>query len=500
MKKVVQSPHLGSTVIGFLDDHVPVGSYVCCRISQTETTLFKAPVLGRLEGLEALIEEHDANELLVAGPAVSPERLREILQVCGARDLTVGVVPYLGDIRSDQLRVEDLSAIPVLRPHQGSTRGLGLALKRLFDQLGALALVGATAPIWVLAAFLIRFDSRGPILFAQERIGRDGRPFRMFKFRTMRQDSEPYATSPAHDIDPRITRIGRYLRMGGLDELPQLINILRGDMSLVGPRPEMPYIVAKYSSLERQRLQVRPGITGLWQLSADRHAQIHENIEYDLYYVNHQSFLLDLLILLETVFFTAGLVLGSLDRRTLVRDVETSQQMPVRSLTDEPCILVALDQRRNGTLPESWAACIAAAYAVSYRWPVRIVVADGNIAALDALLAEPMSRLGTETYRTAYVPYRSRTELRALTLSARLVLTDLAHVIEWAQEAGIDALEVGPGGARWWPQARVPDPIVTELSQVLTVYVAPPTGMTDTRGGHAPPAEQVVRLASTAGS
>jgi hypothetical protein len=104
--------------------------------------------------------------------------------------------------------------------------------------------------------------------------------------------------------------------MSGLDELPQLINVFRGEMSLVGPRPEMPFIVDGYSPLERQRLRVKPGITGLWQLSADRHAEIHENIEYDLYYIDHRSLMMDALILLETVFFTTGLVLSAPRRRS----------------------------------------------------------------------------------------------------------------------------------------------------------------------------------------
>ena len=137
----------------------------------------------------------------------------------------------------------------------------------------------------------------------------------MYKFRTMRVTSDAYALSPAGDDDPRITRIGRLLRMGGLDELPQLVNVLKGDMSLVGPRPEMPFIVQRYSALERQRLRVRPGITGLWQLSPDRHTQIHENIEYDLYYVSNRSLLLDAIILLETLLFTVAVMFRALRRR-----------------------------------------------------------------------------------------------------------------------------------------------------------------------------------------
>jgi len=134
----------------------------------------------------------------------------------------------------------------------------------------------------------------------------------MFKFRTMRLDVDPYATAPTKRDDPRITHVGRFVRLGGIDELPQLINVLRGEMSLVGPRPEMPFIVERYGPLEHLRLGAKPGVTGIWQLSPDRHTEIHENIEYDLYYLRHQSLLLDALIILETAFFAAGAVLHSL--------------------------------------------------------------------------------------------------------------------------------------------------------------------------------------------
>jgi exopolysaccharide biosynthesis polyprenyl glycosylphosphotransferase len=472
MKKIVQSPHLERTVVGFLDDHVPIGSLVCCRITQTRPALFEAPVLGRLETLPLLVEEHQVDELLVAASAIGSDRLQEVIQAARELELSVGMVPSLGDVRADQLTVEDLSAMPVLRPRVRSTRAMGRAGKRAFDVVGAVALLVATAPLWVVAYLLIRLDPTGPVLFAQQRVGLRGRPFRILKFRTMRGDAPPYMSSPPGDVDPRITRTGRFLRRTGIDELPQLVNVLRGEMSLVGPRPEMPHIVQRYSAVERQRLAVRPGVTGLWQLSADRHAEIHENIEYDLYYVNHQSFLLDMLILLETAFFTLGVLAGSLDRRPL--RVETAVPHSLVAPAEERYLLVALDQRRNGHLPQSWQSCMEAAYAVSQRWPVRIVVADGNRAFIDQLLAEPMERWGTAGYRTTYAPYRSRAELRRLTAGARLVITDLPHVSRWAEEDRIDELTVEDGGVRWWSRSIVPDPLVADLSQLLTVYVGPP--------------------------
>jgi lipopolysaccharide/colanic/teichoic acid biosynthesis glycosyltransferase len=142
-----------------------------------------------------------------------------------------------------------------------------------------------STPLWPLAALAIRLDSRGPVLFRQVRVGKDGEAFVMLKFRTMGVDTDRFAVSPSSESDPRVTRVGRWLRLTGLDEIPQLLNVIRGNMSMVGPRPEMPFLVEGYSELQQTRLLAKPGITGLWQLSPDRDAQIHENIEYDIYYV-----------------------------------------------------------------------------------------------------------------------------------------------------------------------------------------------------------------------
>ena len=159
------------------------------------------------------------------------------------------------------------------------------------------------APLFLILGVLIKLDSKGPVFFRQERIGKNGKPFLMYKLRTMKTSASPYQYSPDQSTDPRITRIGRFLRRTSLDELPQLFNILRGMMSLVGPRPEMPFIVQQYTAQHRHRLQVKPGLTGLWQLSGDRAFLIHENIEYDLYYIRHRNFFMDLAVLLHTSIF-----------------------------------------------------------------------------------------------------------------------------------------------------------------------------------------------------
>jgi lipopolysaccharide/colanic/teichoic acid biosynthesis glycosyltransferase len=291
--------------VGFLTDDGSAGEAVTCRLSQSHGTLFRAPILGGLPALEPLVSEHGIDEILIADPAVVSDTrlLHQIIQACRARGLTVGVVPQMGDIRADQLHVDDVGTVSILRPHARSGGGPRGLAKRGLDIAVSLVLLVMTAPLWALAAVLIRLDGPGPVFFRQRRIGLNGRPFVLIKFRTMHSDADPYAPSVDGLSDSRVTRFGRFLRQGGFDELPQLLNVLRGEMSLVGPRPEMPFIVDGYGVIERQRLRVKPGITGIWQLSADRLGQIHESLEYDLYYLQHQSLLLDVLVLLETFIF-----------------------------------------------------------------------------------------------------------------------------------------------------------------------------------------------------
>ena len=177
--------------------------------------------------------------------------------------------------------------------------------KRLFDEAVALVVFVVTLPVWAVIAMAIRLESPGPVLFVQERVGRHGRLFRLFKFRTMYAHAPKYAVTPRSGHDPRVTPIGRFLRRTSLDELPQLLNILKGEMSIVGPRPEMPFMLKRYTPLHRQRLMVLPGLTGLWQAVA-RHTPLEQSIRYDLYYLKNRSLLFDLMIIGRTVLGVMG--------------------------------------------------------------------------------------------------------------------------------------------------------------------------------------------------
>ena len=176
-------------------------------------------------------------------------------------------------------------------------------VSRAIDVLVAGLLVVLTAPVLLLICVLVHLDSKGPVLFRQRRIGKDGVSFMIYKFRSMHVASCGDLASPSLSGDPRITRVGRWLRKTSLDELPQLFNILRGEMALVGPRPEMAFIVAQYTEQQKLRLSVKPGLTGLWQMSADRSRPIHENLEYDFYYLRNRTVSMDIAILFHTLVF-----------------------------------------------------------------------------------------------------------------------------------------------------------------------------------------------------
>lgn len=181
--------------------------------------------------------------------------------------------------------------------------------KRAFDCSFAIFTLLITSPFFPLIVLLIRLDSEGPAILSQERIGYKGRRFKLYKFRTMAKNTPLYMRAPERSDDPRITRMGRILRRYSIDELPQLLNVIKGDMSIVGPRPEMPFIAERYESWQKIRLEVKPGITGLWQILGRKDRPLLENIHYDLYYIYQRSFLLDLAIILETIpalFFPRG--------------------------------------------------------------------------------------------------------------------------------------------------------------------------------------------------
>ena len=222
------------------------------------------------------------------------------------------VVPDLFQLSLGGVDVEAINGVPLISIKESALTGFNQALKRALDlTVGGLA-VTLLSPFWLAIAVGIKLDSPGPIFFRQERVGKDGKTFTVFKFRSMYQDAEDRleklrvhneADGPLFKMkdDPRRTRMGRFIRKTSLDELPQLINVLRGEMSIVGPRPGLPSEVAQYQEWHRKRLEVQPGITGLWQVSGRSNLTFDEMVMLDIYYAENWSLGLDIRIMLRTV-------------------------------------------------------------------------------------------------------------------------------------------------------------------------------------------------------
>ncbi len=270
--------------------------------------------LGRL-----LTRQESVDRVLLVSAALAREELLEAIDTCERHRVHWQVVPALYDLLMDKLRLDQVAGIPVMGPAGTNLVGLNLAFKRLVDILVSVLLLLVLSPLIALVALLVKISSPGPVLFVQQRAGRGGKPFGMLKFRTMYTDvrdklhrqvmekviggEEAEEDKHLYKLpkDPRITPVGKLLRRFSLDELPQLWNVLRGEMSLVGPRPAIPYEVKLYRPRHHRRLEVLPGITGLWQVSGRNRLSFEEMIELDIQYIENWTPTLDLRIFLKTL-------------------------------------------------------------------------------------------------------------------------------------------------------------------------------------------------------
>jgi len=291
-RKFLLVPTLGLNLVGMLSD----------KKDEVGRLVGRSRVLGEFADLERVIAENKVSEVFIALPEVEEEHLMSIIERLERLGALYHVVPRFYHLMSHKVRINNLDSIPLISLADRSTRVVTAFAKRTLDLVVSLLILTLGAPLFLIPALLIKRESPGPVFFLQTRIGKDGKPFRIIKFRTMHQHLSGDAPAPTTKHDPRITKIGRFLRRYSLDELPQVLNVLRGEMSLVGPRPEMPFLVEEYGPIERERLRAKPGVTGLWQISYARGEAIHANIDYDVYYIENQSLLLDLVILALTSF------------------------------------------------------------------------------------------------------------------------------------------------------------------------------------------------------
>ena len=297
-QKIQSNPSLGYQVIGFVTTNgqsgLPMGT----------------PILGQAGDLASIIDQHQVDEVIIALPEATHQEILMLISECERGKVTIKVFPDVFQIMASQVSIGDLGGLPLLTVRDIALRGWRRTAKRLMDIVGAACGLILISPLMMLMAVLVKLDSRGPVFYAQERMGLDARPFKMLKFRSMRQDAEVTGPGWTVEDDPRTTRLGRIIRRINVDELPQLINVLIGEMSLVGPRPERPIYVSQFRrSIPRymDRHWEKAGTTGWAQVNGLRgDTSIAERTKYDLWYIENWSLLLDLKILIRTVFNLYG--------------------------------------------------------------------------------------------------------------------------------------------------------------------------------------------------
>jgi len=302
MRTVVARPGLGYRIVGFVDDNPEKGNSDIGRFEG----------LGPIKNLPSLIEEQNVDEVIITLPWMYHRKIMGVVRACERRNVNVHIVPDLFQMSLSRVDVDDLGGIPLVGVREVGFGQKVRTLKRALDIAGAALGLTLGAPILGFIAAAIRLDSPGPIIFRQTRVGANGEHFEMYKFRSMVEDAEEEleelrdlneVDGPIFKMrdDPRVTRVGRILRRTSLDELPQLWNVLRGDMSMVGPRPPLPSEVTEYMEWHKKRLEVRPGVTGLWQVSGRSLVSFDEQCLLDIYYIENWSLWLDFKILLRTI-------------------------------------------------------------------------------------------------------------------------------------------------------------------------------------------------------
>ena len=297
IEKLQAEPTHGYRVVGYVDQPA--------RARSQESD--GAAYLGGFEDLRALIEQYDVSEVWSTLPPHAYDKLHAIVVDLDEVPVRLKVIPDYFALALVQAKIDMLDGIPLIGLREPVIGDVERLVKRTFDLTLGLIFSILLLPVMLLIALAIRLDSSGPLLFKQVRAGENGRPFVMLKFRTMtaeasRQSAEDQEAKSEHKMrdDPRLTRIGGLLRRLSLDELPQLFNVLHGDMSLVGPRPEVPWLVDEYAPWQRKRFAVPQGITGWWQINGRSDKPLHLNTDEDLYYVYNYSLWLDIKILLKT--------------------------------------------------------------------------------------------------------------------------------------------------------------------------------------------------------
>ncbi len=292
LQKIQHNPGLGYHIVGFAD------------LNSRTKPVMGVPVLGSVDDIPSIIETQRIDEVIIGLPEATHQELVGIISQCEREKVSIRVFPDVFQIMASEVTISDLGGLPLLTIRDVALRGWKLTLKRMVDVVFSSMMLLFSSPLLMVTAILIKLDSPGPVFFVQERMGLDAKPFMMVKFRSMRQDAEAHGPGWTKKDDPRRTRIGSFIRKFSIDELPQFINVLMGDMSLVGPRPEQPAYVEQFrKSIPRymDRHREKAGLTGWAQVNGLRgDTSIAERTKYDLWYIENWSLWLDLKIILRT--------------------------------------------------------------------------------------------------------------------------------------------------------------------------------------------------------
>ena len=320
MKDILERRELGYELAGYVSDEddpaekdwqVPVRSMLGAKNGNGNGHGPRR--LGALRDVRRIIGRGEMHEVIVALPANRHAQILGIIDGCRESGVDFKLVPDLFEMRFNEVRIDALNGVPLIGVKDVALRGFNLVLKRALDIFLAIGALVVASPLILISAALVKATSPGPVIFRQQRVGKGGHVFTCYKFRTMFRDAEHRLEEIRHlnemggDVtfkmrdDPRQTRVGKLLRRTSLDELPQIVNILRGDMSWVGPRPPTPAEVARYSDWHRKRLDVTPGLTGLWQVSGRSELSFDEMVKLDIYYAENWSLGMDTSIILRTI-------------------------------------------------------------------------------------------------------------------------------------------------------------------------------------------------------
>lgn len=300
-EELTSRPELGYSVTGFADDD-----------PGKQQKMFRGVrVICGSKSLAEAVAKNRVDEILITIPS-ERELIQDIITQCRRQDVQIRVVPEMFNLVTGSVEVGQLGPVPYMRIVKTPMRGAPLVIKRFFDVAVSLFAIILFSPLLLVTAIVVKMDSPGSVIFKQKRVGKNGELFDFYKFRSMVVNAEQLraelaaaneADGPVFKIreDPRITRVGMFIRKYSIDELPQLFNVLKGDMSLVGPRPPLPKEVEKYGNIEWRRLEVIPGITGLWQVSGRSEISFNKWMELDIYYIENWSLWLDIKIMLQTI-------------------------------------------------------------------------------------------------------------------------------------------------------------------------------------------------------